>query len=159
KNLESSVESRSCASTLRMTGVWLLYTSMTKATLLIFLACMVGALAIGIDFASVNLALPAIQKQFSMDLDGAQWIINGYVVPFAVLMVTGGRFADAYGRKRLFLIGQTIFALASLIGGLAPSGEILIAARVLQGVGAACLWPALMGITVNSVDEKHRGSA
>ena len=120
---------------------------------------MIGALAIGIDFASVNLALPAIQSEFGMDLNGAQWIINGYVVSFAVLMVTGGRFADTYGRRKLFLIGQVIFGLASLIGGLSPSGSIIIAARVLQGVGAACLWPALMGITCASVDEKHRGSA
>ena len=120
---------------------------------------MIGALAIGIDFASVNLALPAIQSEFGMNLSGAQWIINGYVVPFAVLMVTGGRFADTYGRRKLFLIGQVIFGLASLIGGLSPSGLIIIAARVLQGVGAACVWPALMGITCTSVDEKHRGSA
>ncbi len=132
---------------------------MNKSTVLIFVACMIGALAIGIDFASVNLALPAMQHEFGMDLNAAQWVINGYVVTFAVLMVSGGRFADTYGRRRLFLIGQAIFGAASLLGGLAPTGGIVIVARVLQGVGGACLWPALVGIACASVDEKNRGTA
>jgi MFS family permease len=132
---------------------------MDKSTVMIFVACMMGALAIGIDFASVNLALPAIQAEYRMDLNTAQWIINGYIVTFAVLMVTGGRFADTYGRRRLFIIGQVIFAAASLIGGLAPAGWVIIVTRVFQGVGAACLWPALVGIASSSVEEKNRGTA
>jgi len=125
----------------------------------IFVAIVAGALAISIDFASVDLALPALEAQFGFGLNGAQWIINGYVLPFAVFMVTGGRLADSYGRKRIFLLGLTIFGLASLLGGLAWSGGSLIAFRVLQGIGASLLWPAMVGISSTAVSAANRGFA
>jgi EmrB/QacA subfamily drug resistance transporter len=112
----------------------------------IYAAIIIGSLAIALDFASVDLALPALEHQFGLDLETVQWVINGYVLAFAVLMVTGGRLADGYGRKRIFLIGMGIFALASLLGGAAWSGDSVIAFRVFQGVGAAMLWPAMIGM-------------
>jgi MFS family permease len=117
----------------------------------IYLAIILGSLAIALDFASIDLALPALETQFALDLDSVQWVINGYVLAFAVLMVAGGKFADAYGRKRVFLLGMGIFALASLLGGFAWSGVSVIAFRVLQGVGAAMLWPAMIGMACGAV--------
>lgn len=130
-----------------------------RSTAGIFVAIVAGTLAISIDFASVDLALPALEAQFGFGLDGAQWVINGYVLAFAVFMVTGGRLADSYGRKRIFLLGLAIFALASLLGGLSWSGGSLIGFRVLQGVGAALLWPAMVGISSAAVSAANRGFA
>jgi MFS family permease len=125
----------------------------------IYLAIVVGALAISLDFASVDLALPALETQFALDLESVQWIINGYVLAFAVLMVADGRLADAYGRKSIFLIGMAIFAIASLLRGMAWSGGTVIAFRVLQSVGAALLWPAMIGMACAAVGEAGRGFA
>jgi MFS family permease len=123
----------------------------------IYIAIVLGALAIAVDFASIDLALPALEAQFALDLDSVQWVINGYVLAFAVLMVAGGKFADAYGRKKVFLLGMGIFALASLLAGCAWSGGSVIAFRVLQGVGAAMLWPAMIGMACGAVGDAKRG--
>ena len=112
----------------------------------VYAAIIVGTLAISLDFASVDLALPALEAQYGLDLASVQWVINGYVLAFAVLMVAGGRLADGYGRRNVFLVGMAIFALASLFGGMAWSGGSVIGFRVLQGVGAALLWPAMIGM-------------
>lgn len=128
-------------------------------TVLLYLAIVVGALAISLDFASIDLALPALEKQFEMDMAMVQWVINGYVLAFAVLMVAGGRLADAYGRRRIFLLGLLIFALASAAGGAAWDGYSVILFRVLQGVGAALLWPAMIGLTCAMVGDSRRAFA
>jgi MFS family permease len=125
----------------------------------IYGAIIIGALAIALDFASVDLALPALETQFGLDLESVQWVINGYVLAFSVLMVTGGRFADAYGRKRVFLIGMGIFALASLLGGAAWSGGSVIAFRIVQGIGAAMLWPAMIGMACAALGDDKRAVA
>jgi len=130
-----------------------------RSPFFIYLSVFLGSLAISLDFASVDLALPSLERNYSLDLVQVQWVINGYVIAFAVLMVTGGRFADAYGRKRIFLIGMAIFGLASLVGGMAWSGGAVIAFRVLQGVGAALMWPAMIGLACAAVGEKNRGFA
>ncbi len=125
----------------------------------IYAAITMGALVIALDFASVDLALPALEQQFNLDLVSVQWVINGYVLAFAVLMVAGGKIADAYGRKTIFLIGMGIFALASLVGGMAWSGGSVIGFRVLQGLGAAMLWPAMIGMACAAVGDARRGFA
>ncbi|MGA7391362.1 MAG: MFS transporter [Terrimicrobiaceae bacterium] len=79
----------------------------------VYAAIVIGTLAISLDFASVDLALPALEAQYGLDLVSVQWVINGYVLAFAVLMVAGGRLADGYGRRNVFLIGMAIFAVAS----------------------------------------------
>lgn len=118
-----------------------------------------GSLAIALDFASVDLALPALERQFDLDLVSVQWVINGYVLAFAVLMVAGGKIADAYGRKTIFLLGMGLFALASLFGGMAWSGGSVIGFRVFQGMGAALLWPAMIGMACAAVGDARRGFA
>lgn len=125
----------------------------------IYLAIILGAFAIAVDFASIDLALPALEQAFDLNLDSVQWVINSYVLAFSVLMVSGGRFADAYGRRLVFLLGMGIFAFASLLGGLAWSGGSLIAFRVVQGIGAALLWPAMIGMACAAVGDANRGFA
>ncbi|HET9522714.1 MAG TPA: MFS transporter [Terrimicrobiaceae bacterium] len=125
----------------------------------VYAAIIIGTLAISLDFASVDLALPALEAQYGLDLESDQWVINGYVLAFAVLMVAGGRLADGYGRRNIFLIGMAIFAIASLLGGMAWSGSSVIGFRVLQGVGAALLWPAMIGMACAAVGESNRGFA
>lgn len=112
----------------------------------VYAAIVIGSMAIALDFASVDLAIPALQEQFGLTMQSVQWVINGYVLAFSVLMVAGGKMADAHGRKLVFLIGMGLFALASLLGGMAWSGGSVIAFRVLQGAGAALLWPAMIGL-------------
>ena len=125
----------------------------------VYAAIIVGTLAISLDFASVDLALPALEAQYGLDLASVQWVINGYVLAFAVLMVAGGRLADGYGRRNVFLVGMAIFAFASLFGGMAWSGGSVIGFRVLQGVGAALLWPAMIGMATAVVGQSNQGFA
>jgi EmrB/QacA subfamily drug resistance transporter len=122
----------------------------------IYAAIVIGSMAIALDFASVDLAIPALQEQFGLNLQSVQWVINGYVLAFSVLMVAGGKLADAHGRKRVFLAGMGVFALASLLGGMAWSGGSVIAFRVLQGAGAALLWPAMIGLGCAAAGDARR---
>lgn len=131
----------------------------TSEQFFIYASIVIGSLAISLDFASVDLAVPALEKQFGLGLESVQWVINGYVLAFSVFMVAGGKFADAYGRKRVFLIGMTLFALASLVGGAAWSGGSVIGFRVLQGVGAAMLWPAMIGMACAALGDDKRAVA
>ena len=123
---------------------------------LVYLAVITAAFPVALDFASVDLAVPALEHAFGLNLESVQWVINGYVLAFAVLMVAGGRLADTYGRRLIFVIGSLLFLLASLLGGAAWNGPTLIACRVLQGVGAALLWPASIGMACGAVDERKR---
>lgn len=98
-------------------------------------------LMINIDSTAVNLALAQIAKEFNSKLSTIQWIINGYLLAAAAFMVIGGRLGDLFGRRRLFLISTGIFTAASLIAAIAPSIEILIFARFLQGLAMAIIFP------------------
>src|SRR5262249_10940114 len=77
----------------------------------------------------------------------AQWVINGYALVFGVFIVTGGRLADMFGRRRVFFVGCALFAAFSLLGGLAGNVAVLLGARAVMGVGGAMMWPAIMGMT------------
>ena len=94
-----------------------------------------------LDNTVVNVALPSIQLHFGSGVSGLQWIIDAYTLVFAAFMLTGGTLGDLYGRKRIFLIGLTVFTAGSLVAGLAPSLNALIAGRAIQGLGAAALLP------------------
>ena len=99
-----------------------------------------------LDNNVVNVALPTIQRALGLSLSGLEWIVSGYILVFAGLMLVGGRLADLYGRRRVFLAGLAVFTVASLLAGLAGSAEVLIASRALQGVGAALLTPTALAI-------------
>ncbi len=123
-----------------------------------------GALAfalfmIMLDNTVVNVALPSIQRDLAIGLSELEWTVNAYALTFAVLMLTGGKLADFFGRRRVFLIGLAIFTLASLACGLATTGGTLIGARMLQGVGAAIMLPATLSIISATFPPHQRGMA
>jgi EmrB/QacA subfamily drug resistance transporter len=123
-----------------------------------------GALAfalfmIMLDNTVVNVALPSIQRDLGIGLSELEWTVNAYALTFAVLMLTGGKLADFFGRRRVFLIGLAIFTLASLACGLATSGGTLIGARTVQGVGAAIMLPATLSIISATFPPHQRGMA
>jgi EmrB/QacA subfamily drug resistance transporter len=113
-----------------------------------------------LDNTVVNVALPSIQTHFGSGVSGLQWIIDAYTLVFAAFMLTGGTLGDLYGRKRVFLIGLTIFTAGSLMAGLAPSLNALIAGRAIQGLGAAALLPGTLSILTQSFpDPRERAQA
>jgi EmrB/QacA subfamily drug resistance transporter len=118
-----------------------------------------GLFMIMLDNTVVNVALPSIQRELGIGLSQLEWIVAGYALAFAALMLTGGKLADRYGRRLIFVVGLGVFTLASLACGLAGSGEMLIGARVLQGVGAALMNPATLSIISAAFPARQRGTA
>ncbi len=112
-----------------------------------------------VDESVVNIALPAIEKNLSASVAVIQWLINAYTLCLAALLLIGGAAADRYGRRRMFIIGVSIFAAASLVCGIAPDVTVLISARAIQGVGAALLIPCSLALIGASFDEAERGKA
>src|ERR671916_2690641 len=101
------------------------------------------------DTSIIGVALPAIQQQFSFSQSELQWIFSAYVIVFGALLLLGGRLSDILGQRRIFIIGFAILTVASIIAGLASSGNVLITARALQGVGAALIAPSALSILMN----------
>lgn len=118
-----------------------------------------GVFVIANDFTALNVALPAIEQDFDVDVGSVQWVINAYALVFGMAIVSGGRLADMFGRRRIFFIGSAIFAGFSAIGALAPDLGILIAARVGMGIGGALMWPAILGMTFAALPESKAGLA
>src|SRR5687768_11599207 len=118
-----------------------------------------GLFMIMLDNTVVNVALPAIQEDLGVGLSELQWIVAGYALTFAAVMLTGGKLADLLGRRLIFVVGLVIFTLASLACGLADSGDVLIAARIVQGVGAALMNPATLSIITATFPPHQRGMA
>jgi EmrB/QacA subfamily drug resistance transporter len=112
-----------------------------------------------LDNTAVNVALPSIQEDFDASLSALEWTVNAYTLTFAVLLVTGGRLGDLFGRRRMFLFGVVVFALASATIGFAPSDGWLVASRAIQGVGAAFMMPATLSIITNAFPPEERGKA
>src|SRR5256885_1597973 len=106
-----------------------------------------------LDAAIVNVALPSIGRALDFSQDNLAWVVNAYTLTFGGFLLLGGRLADLLGRRRLFMIGLVVFSLASLLGGLAQSDVWLIAARALQGLGAALVSPAALSIVTNTFAE------
>ncbi|ARH90981.1 MULTISPECIES: MFS transporter [Streptomyces] len=119
------------------------------AWLVMLLVC-AGQFLVVLDVSVVNVALPAVRTGLGLSELGLQWIVNAYVITFAGFMLLGGRAADLFGRKRIFVLGLALFTVASLGGGLAQQPWQLIAARTVQGVGAAVLSPATLTILTTS---------
>ena len=118
-----------------------------------------GVLVIANDFTALNVALPAIEKDFDVDVGSVQWVINAYALIFGMAIVSGGRLADMFGRRRIFFIGSFVFAGFSALGAVAPDLGVLIAARVGMGVGGALMWPAILGMTFAALPESKAGLA
>jgi EmrB/QacA subfamily drug resistance transporter len=114
---------------------WWALTAVSLATLMSYL-----------DNNVINVALPTIQHSLHLSVSGLEWIVSSYLLVLGGLLLVGGRIADVYGRRRMFLLGLAIFTLSSLAAGLAGSGAVLIAARAVQGLGAALVMPASLAI-------------
>ena len=113
-----------------------------------------------LDNNVTNVAIPTIQRSLHLSVSGLEWIVSSYLLVFAGLLLVGGRVADLYGRRRVFFIGLTIFTLSSLAAGLAGSGAELIAARAVQGLGAALLTPTTLAILMHAfTDVRERTAA
>jgi EmrB/QacA subfamily drug resistance transporter len=118
-----------------------------------------GLFMIMLDNTVVNVALKTIQSDLHMSVASLEWIVTAYALTFAALLITGGKLADLYGRRRIFVLGLVVFSLSSLACGLAPSAGFLIGARAVQGVGAALMNPATLSIITATFPPKQRGQA
>jgi EmrB/QacA subfamily drug resistance transporter len=122
-------------------------------------AVSVGLFMIMLDNTVVNVALPRMQSSLHMQLSQLEWVVTGYALTFAAFMLTGGKLADLLGRRLIFMAGLVVFTGASLACGLAPSGNFLIGARVVQGLGGALMNPATLSIITATFPPKQRGTA
>jgi EmrB/QacA subfamily drug resistance transporter len=111
------------------------------------------------DFSAINVALPTMEGDFHTNINTIQWVVNAYALTFGVLIVTGGRLADMFGRRVSFFLGAGIFAVMSAAGGAAPTETFLIVTRALMGVGGALMWPAILGMTYAILPEDKAGLA
>src|SRR5207237_4673312 len=105
-----------------------------------------GLFMIMLDNTIVNVALPSIQSSLHLKISELEWVVTGYALTFGALMLTGGKLADLFGRRLIFVVGLAIFTLSSLASGLAGSASVLIAARDVRGVGAALMHPSALSI-------------
>src|SRR6187399_549104 len=122
-------------------------------------AVAVGLFMIMLDNTVVNVALPSIREDLGISISELEWVVNAYALTFGVLLLTGGKLADLLGRRAIFITGLVIFTGASLWCGLAGSAASLIAARTVQGVGAALMNPATLSILTATFPPRLRGTA
>lgn len=132
---------------------------LSNTTILGMIAMGVAVLVVANDFTALSVALPAIEKAFHTKVATVQWVINGYAMVFGVCIVTGGRLADTFGRRRIFIIGSALFAIFSVIGGFAPDTWLLLSCRFAMGVGGAMMWPAILGMTYGLLPSEKAGLA
>ena len=118
-----------------------------------------GLFMIMLDNTVVNVALPTMEKDLHVTVSSLEWIVTGYALTFAALMISGGKLADMYGRRLVFVVGLVVFTLSSLACGLAPNAGFLIGARAVQGSGAALMNPATLSIITATFPPKQRGQA
>lgn len=126
--------------------------SRARSALLLVALCGAAFLE-GIDIAMFNIALPVIREALALPTVQLQWIVSGYVIGYGGFMLLGGRTADVYGRRRVFLIALVVFIGVSALGGVAPSGAMIIVVRVITGIAAAFLMPAGLAIITTSFPE------
>jgi EmrB/QacA subfamily drug resistance transporter len=132
---------------------------LTRRTVLALVAMGLAVITIANDFTAFSVAIPTMEKDLHASLSTVQWVINAYALIFGVAIVTGGRLADMFGRRRVFLIGSVIFAGFSLACGLAPDALTLIIFRGLMGIGGAMMWPAILGLTFDLLPDSKAGLA
>lgn len=133
--------------------------STNPAELWVLVACIMGSSIVSIDSSALNVALPALQSDLGASGSGLLWIINAYTMLLSALILVGGSLGDLYGRKRVFRTGVAVFVAASVLCGLAPSTEALIAFRALQGIGGALLVPGSLALISAVFPPERRGAA
>src|SRR5215475_12607471 len=117
-----------------------------SGSVLLLAVCCVAQFMVILDLSIVNVALPSIQSSLNFSSPDLQWVVDAYAITFAGFLLLGGRVADHYGQRRVFVVGLALFSLASLAGGLAPDRETLIVARAAQGLAAALMAAASLAI-------------
>jgi EmrB/QacA subfamily drug resistance transporter len=127
----------------------------TNKVITLFVTCL-GLFMVLLDGSIVNVALSSIQAELHAQLSDLQWVVDAYTLPLAALMLTAGTLGDRFGRKRLFLTGQVLFVLGSLLCGFAPTLGWLLVGRVVQGVGAAALMPGSLALLVAAFPEPRQ---
>lgn len=122
-------------------------------------ATVVGSGMSYLDGLIVSIALPKIDEDVQLGVSGLQWVVSGYLLTLSALLLLGGALGDLYGRRRIYLMGLAVFVAASIACGLAPTSELLIAARAVQGIGGALMVPASLAIIQAVFVEQDRGKA
>jgi len=126
-------------------------------TRLVFLSTALGAFLVTANVSTMNVAFPDLEKTFVDTSRGSlTWVLNAYTISFAALLIPAGRLADRFGRRRVFMIGLTVFALSSMLVGAAPNFSVVILARLVQGVGGALLTPASLGLLLAVTPDSER---
>ncbi|WP_040785080.1 MFS transporter [Nocardia pneumoniae] len=125
----------------------------------ILLATILGSSVASLDATVVNIALPRIGESLGTDVAGLQWTLNGYTLTLASFILLGGSLGDKLGRRRVFVWGTVAFAISSVLCGGATSIEMLVAARILQGVAGAMLTPGSLALISSSIDQRDQGAA
>jgi MFS transporter, DHA2 family, methylenomycin A resistance protein len=120
---------------------------------LILVVMCAGLFLVQLDVSIVNVALPSIRAELEPTAAGLQWVVDGYAIALASLMLAGGTIGDLYGHRRVVLAGLALFGLASLAAGAAPTNAVLVGARVAQGIGAALLLPGTLAVITRTFDE------
>jgi EmrB/QacA subfamily drug resistance transporter len=131
----------------------------SRTTWLALLAMGISVVVIANDFSAINVALPTMEEDFHTNVNTIQWVINAYALTFGVMIVTGGRLADMFGRRRAFFLGTAIFASMSALGGAAQTETWLIFSRVVMGIGGALMWPSILGMTYELLPDDKAGLA
>ncbi|MBW3609798.1 MAG: MFS transporter, partial [Actinobacteria bacterium] len=131
----------------------------TRTQRLTLVACILGSAIVFVDGTVVNVALPAIRESLGASLAGQQWVVAAYLLLLASLILAGGSLGDLYGRRRIFALGVAGFGAASLLCALAPTVEVLIAARALQGAFGALLVPSSLAIIATVFGPEDRAAA
>ncbi len=126
---------------------------------LVLVTCILGTSVVMIDSTVVNVALPAIREDLGGGFAGQQWVVNAYLIPLASLILIGGSLGDLYGERRVFAAGVAGFGIASILAAAAPTIEVLVAARALQGVAGAAVTPAGLAVIVSVFPPDERGKA
>jgi EmrB/QacA subfamily drug resistance transporter len=119
------------------------------------LICSVAQFMVVLDVTIVNVALPQVQADLGLSTAGQQWVVNAYTLTFGGFLLVGGRAADVFGRRRVFVLGLAVFTVCSLLGGLAQSGGQIISARAAQGIGSAMLAPATLSLLTSTFTDGH----
>ena len=122
-------------------------------------ALVIGFFMILVDVSIVSIATPALMSSFEVGIEPVLWVTSAYLLAYAVPLLITGRFGDRYGPKRVYLVGLTVFTLASLACGLSPTIHALVAARVVQGLGASLMTPQTMAVITRTFPPARRGSA
>ena len=132
---------------------------LSRAGMLVVLAVGLAQICLTLDYFSLTVALPEMARDLDVSTSDLQWALSGYLISFSALLVAGGRVGDIFGRRRVLIVGIAIFGLSSLACGLATSAEMLVAFRIVQGVGGAIVFPVSMAVLANAFDGDERTHA